>query len=491
MKKLIQCTLVLLTCINPIASGDVDFDKQFLEQSLTSLKSRTELSDSFWQWLEEHEDVQTGLLVVQSPTPVQYVHNLAYLKSTIAPELASKYANLLLAVSLQETDIETSVAESRLPKAQKELSKNATLVVEYLKAHDLSLSALAVDPNEVLTELGIAIPKRKNGLNALWNEVALEIGTFPPPQRSDLVQSLEWLIQLHETPQSEVSGKWPTFPLAEAPWPLLLPLKQVVAPNESAWIWERYAEEGVFKTYGKYTWDYEKPEIRWKDSPYPPNSLQRITEDGGVCGRLSVLAQISYVSIGQPAMGMYQPGHRAFACYKGGLDGKPFTTKLGQSITGLAKSTSNWHLPNSSVLRFGKRCGIEHHIGLSLSMNVGLNRWHAGRIALLKARGLSETEVDAKIAILEEAMQVSPYDVELIYELASLIGGDQQRALSLIEQVRTFMGSPDVVVHANELTADTDFNEYTPTPMPPNKYLNQLVSQVCSVIKHNAGIIEQ
>jgi hypothetical protein len=260
-----------------------------------------------------------------------------------------------------------------------------------------------------------------------------------------------------------------------APWPLLAPLRQTLPRSEADYLWNHfrgetpYADGSRWKTYARYSWDYDRvPAVRWKVSPFNPNSIPRIAEDGGVCGRLSTLGQFSCAALGKPAVGMYQPGHRAMISYNRD-SAELWFAKLEQSITSPDRSTAQWFLPAPQGQRVsggeesGVKVGVEWHVALNLAMNAGLGRWQDARIALFSARRLHAKDAAAARRLAEEATMLNPYLLEAWYQLADWSRGDLAATNALLARFDTLLLDPSKAEEERgELSADTDFNNVKP-----------------------------
>ncbi len=465
----------------------------FLNQAEQDLRAQSELPADFWEWLGKHPELRAGLLTIEAPVPPVYAQNLEYLRRGVGGLHADTYGHLLLAVAVQSKDLigERALWDAGEPDKAIEPSEEAQSLARYIRESEQTLGEALADPAALHESAGTPLPTKKKHRNQLWSATASMLQAYPDRQRTHTLASIKRLIALHESPQEGHTGPWPIFPMAHTPWPLLAPLQQLVPPNEADHVLQRYRDTGKVKTYAKYTWDYENPHIRFKSSEWHPSSIPRVIEDGGVCGRLSTLAQYSWVALGRPAMGMYQPGHRAVLSYSGQPGKSPFLARLGQSVKPIAQSTANWWIPGYSGWRTGKRTGVEHHMGLAFAMNLGLDRYHSGRIALIEARALRESSPDEAIALLSRGMRTNPFDVELIYTLADYLKSDAEKTKALLESVAELMGTPPSLELQEELSNQTDFNTKVETIPTPKKEIGKLVKQVQGLIRLKAGLEEE
>ncbi len=418
-------------------------------------------------WLDRHPAVRTGLLTGSDPVDPEQVVRLDRLRQAMGPERADRYASLLLAVSSGPDPLPTVAAPP---------DSRVAAVADHLKRSGMSLLEARQAGDRLFDQAKVAAPGKKEAA-AFWEQLAHATGTYPRRESMTLEESLALLIGRYETALGpfEKGPSWPLYPLDAAPWPLLAPLRQTLPRSESDFLWDRFRGQPAYpdgtrwKTYARYSWDYDRdPAVRWKTSPFHPSSIPRIAEDGGVCGRLSTLGQFSCVSLGKPAVGMYQPGHRAMLSYNGGKDG--WFAKLEQSITGPERSTAQWFLPAPAGLRVsgnaaqGIKTGVEWHVALNLAMNVGLDAWTDARIAMFSARRLHARDPRAAIRLATEATAINPYLLDAWYQLAEWSRGDLRATNALLARLDRLMIDPSAgeVGADAELSASTDFNQLKP-----------------------------
>ncbi len=285
-----------------------------------------------------------------------------------------------------------------------------------------------------------------------WDKIAHVAGRYPPRSSATLVETLCMRIQRYEEVGAEKSK---LFPLSKAPWPLLLLLTQLDPADEASYWWNMYRTKGSVPGYATYSFDYEKPEFRYNDGDWDPNATPRILTDGGVCGRLSTMAEFAQRSIGTPAQGMGQPGHRAFMTYDY-HDGK-YSATMHHSVNTIDVSTVGWHLPplwgttydpHTKLFGFGPMTGenstgeernnIRNHIGLCEAMNRGLANWEDSRMAtflydIYEAAGASQEQ---KEALLRSAFLLNVANTDVVYRIAALRKGNARQTEKLRDAFR-------------------------------------------------------
>jgi hypothetical protein len=258
----------------------------------------------------------------------------------------------------------------------------------------------------------------------------------------------------YEEKGAERSG---LFPLSKAPWPLLLLLTQDDPLDELTYWWNYYKGKGEVPGYATYSFDYTKPEIRYADGDWHPDATPRILIDGGVCGRLSTMAEFAQRSIGTPAQGMGQPGHRAFMTYSY-RNGK-FYADQHHSVDTIAVSTVGWHLPpiygpitdaKTKLTGFYKMLpsntdnyllnNIRWHIGLCEAMNIGLASWEDSRMAMhildmytASSESWKNANDAQQEALLRSAMLLNIANTDVVFRLAGARKGNASKILDLMQ----------------------------------------------------------
>jgi hypothetical protein len=472
------------------------FSPVLRESYLADAKSKVSsvASPELMAWLDGHPAILIGLLTSSDPVPAHHVKQLDALRRELGPERSERYSSLLLAASLR--------APESAPAAPKSPDARVTAVAAHLKTAGLTVLQAREMGDAFFSAAKVAAPGKKEEA-AFWEELAHATGTYPRRENMALAASLKLLIERYETKlDSFGSGpQWPLYLIDQAPWPLLAPLRQTLPRSEADYLWDHfrgetpYADGSRWKTYARYSWDYDRvPAVRWKVSPFHPNSIPRIAEDGGVCGRLSTLGQFSCTTLGKPAVGMYQPGHRAMLSYNRDSAGLWFA-KLEQSITSPDRSTSQWFLPAPQGQRVsgseesGVKVGVEWHVALNLAMDAGLGRWQDARIALFSARRLHAKDPATAQRLAEEATALNPYLLEAWYQLADWSRGDLAATNALLARFDTLLLDPSKAAEEHgELSADTDFNDVKPVKGGANpKKDSTLVANVVAPLIANAA----
>jgi len=435
-----------------------------------------------WTWLDAHPQIRDGLFSATYPVPALYVENLAALRAALGPAISEKYPQLLLAMSVRTDSVTDSKNVSGAP-AQPEVTNvededadagvaltpeaapaktdpQAAKVAAYMKANHRTLVDIVKKPDPVFKELGLALPKKH--LTAFWDDVALASGTYPARKNMPLVDYLKYIIAHYETrlPRFTTDPKWqwPIFPLDKAPWPLLLALR-TEPQNEADWVWSLFTgsikpqgkKEKRVMTYGTYTNNYKKPEVRYKASQYNPDSVQRIAQDGGICGRMGSLGVISFNSLGQPASGVGQPGHATMFYYSYDAASGKYVTHVQTSLNTPFNTHAMWFIPDVNGYRAGidqfqggkkwktNIVGIEYHDGLALAMDAGLGGYVDTRVACHLAAMLPDSAREQKIRLLESAAALNPYNVELWYALAALHEDEPAQVNAMVARIEQLL----------------------------------------------------
>lgn len=426
----------------------------FVRDADAAARVTAPMSPEFWSWVDRHPEIRTGLVFARHPMPAVHAANLDLLRRSVTPQQADRYAHLLLAVAVNgdqplRTDAEQPVASWPEPvtKVAAWMRATGTTYLQVMADTSVALRAAGVPPSEVAKDRGF------------WTKVAHASGTYPPRLAASVPAHIRWLVDRLDAPAPEGSRQpWPAFPLAKAPWPLLTWFRDVPPERERDWIWDYYwgklpGQKGSgLIGYGRYSWDYDrKPEVKHKASAWHPSSLPRIWEDGGVCGRLSTMGDTFRRTLGIPARGAGQPGHRAFVSY--GWDAKrgQWTFGVGQSIAGIEVTTTSPDLAQPAEFLRSNAVNCQALVG---GINLGLDRWTRARILAWHAQQLP---APARARALRDALALNPYDLGSWRQLADAAPDAPALARVLAEMDALLVNPNSRLEEAERLSASTDF----------------------------------
>ncbi len=359
--------------------------------------------------------------------------------------------------------------------------QDAKQVVNWLlkNARTKIYEIMSLNAGAFQNKTGIALSNGREPSSLPWDKIAHVAKRYPPRTDGSVHENLCLRIMRYEEKGAERSK---LFPLSKAPWPLLLLLTQKDPLDESTFFWNLYKSKGSVPGYATYSFDYTKPEIRYRDAEWHPDANPRIIQDGGVCGRLSTMAEFAQRSIGTPAQGMGQPGHRAFMTYE--YQNDRFRAVMHHSVDTIQVSTVGWHLPpiygpvtdaKTKLTGFAPmtransdgflRDNIRWHIGLCEAMNIGLAGWENSRMALLildlymanKDPELNAT-LEQQEALLRSAMLENIANTDVVFRLAAARKGNASRILDLMQAFgNMFVSVSDGATGATALARNTNF----------------------------------
>ena len=256
-----------------------------------------------------------------------------------------------------------------------------------------------------------------------------------PPARDPKPETVTWMRYLIAQQQAVPTsiptdnGKlltWPIFPIAQAPWPLLMPLDHPVPLVEAQYIWEKYQGlhgQDRWHTYGPYrngidAMPFMLQPSRWFWDAWPDRIVW-----GGECVPISKGTTELLSAMGEPAMWSGQPGHANLISfdYASGY----WYALIQQEYAGPPDvDWAQWYFNEDpgTQLRYRNLYywpGSEYHLGLALAMNVGLRSYMDTRIAANIYRALpAEQKSILGIKLLAGTLQENPYNPEIWYRLA-------------------------------------------------------------------------
>lgn len=426
---------------------------RFIAQANLAARVTAPLSPAFWSWVEARPDIHLGLLFAQHPMPAGFAENLDTLRRAVKPAQADRYAHLLLGVAVASP----APLRSENETATQVFSPDVLKVVTWMKASATSYLKIMENPAAALVAAGLEPSEVK--VRTFWTDVAHASGTYPQRLRASEVAHLSWLMDRLDEPAPEGAKQpWPIFPMAQAPWPLLIWFRDVPPERERDWVWERYwgripQQPAGIIGYGRYSWDYSrKPEFKFKASAWHPNSLPRIWEDGGVCGRLSTMADVFRRTLGIPARGCGQPGHRAFVSYSWDAKKSVWGFAVGQSISGIDATRVGPGMPALTPYQEGRAVTCQALIG---GINLGLERWQRARI--LSWYALSLPTAAGKERVAREALALNPDEISL-WKLLVDQAEDAPALARTLAAMDTGLVNPNLrLEEAEQLSATTDF----------------------------------
>ena len=379
----------------------------FLKLSEAALKKDTadcpDCTPAFWNWLDRHPEIRTGLLLAKNPVPAQFAANLAAFHRKFGEKTCNRYGQLVLASSLTEQDV--SVNYGAMPYKPEDLSENQRKVGAYLIKNNIPFWVFLKDKSGYAERAGAS----SDDVGDI-GKMAYVSHTYPPRVTRSRMEYLRAVIRQQESRLSNVA--WPVFPVVTTPYILQNPVAAAnnLSQREHAFVWDKYSGGQGMIGYGKYGFEYELPEVKYKKSLWEPNTVVRIIEDGGVCGRMATACVIGEVLLGIPATTAGQPGHCALM--EVGFDGKRYNASIGQSVTGTWMNTGPGMLGVSPAIH-GLEGTAVSWLALTQTVNrVGMVNYHASLVAGYMADATGDAEAQRRW--LDLAIRVNPYHLAAI-----------------------------------------------------------------------------
>lgn len=313
------------------------------------------------------------------------------------------------------------------------------------------------------------------GIN--WTRIAHNAHRFPPRVYGSIAYNTILHIDRYEE-GSKMGRK--LFPLDSAPWPLLMMLAYEDPLDESTFFWSMFKAQNSVPGYATYTFAYTKPEVTLKDSSWNPNSSMRIIEDGGVCGRLSTMAEFAQRSIGTPACGMGQPGHRAFMTYNYDHATGRYAAVLHHSVDTIDVSTpGGWFLPppmgasfnqETKITSFGPISGgsginARWHFGLCEAINRGQTSYEDSRMIMNILQLYPEANDRQREAFLRSGLRINIANTDILFTLGKLYDGHANKIQRLITAFRNSVVKTDAgLTSQQKIKADQDLTRMLKDP---------------------------
>jgi hypothetical protein len=219
--------------------------------------------------------------------------------------------------------------------------------------------------------------------------------------------------------------KWPLFPMAEAPWPLLMPLAHSIPLDEAQYIRDKFNGlhgESRLHTYGPYKGPAGVIPLELQPSPWHWKAWPDLIVHGGVCTTMCVIAIDTQNCLCIPSVHAAQPHHANLISFRIS-DGKWYAS-IEQAFAGGPNVThAAWPFKEGAGVapRLSKEAaaGAEYHLGLALGMNVGLRQYIDTRIAVNLYESLPAAEKSTLgVKLLTNAVKTNPFNPQPWYLLA-------------------------------------------------------------------------
>ena len=226
-------------------------------------------------------------------------------------------------------------------------------------------------------------------------------------------------------------GKDLASPISDAPWPIVVGLNTPQFPaGECDWAWSRLQgkpelskdswtnSSGLVTKWPHYGLGYTKNKVICKASNWHHNSLPRVAEDGGLCGRLAYMHIGTSSCMGTPSQMVGQPQHAAAITYESKSDGKRWTMGKFSWIFPAYWTTSSNGVPTdnlggSNKLKDGS---VDYMAAIPNGVNVGLDSYVDVRLAMLLFRTVYSNEGSRSLqkvaSLLLSALKKNPHNIE-------------------------------------------------------------------------------
>jgi len=452
---------------------DKELKNHYVNELCKSAKEKLTLPKSFWEWLDKNQDIKEGLFIARYPMDLDSIKRLAEFYAGIEKPMVEKYKHLLLGACLnQKTD-----SIDLTPSPDADISQDIEKVIGYMKKNNKTLIDVASDIPALAKAVQLNTEEKMISRNLL-NQVALKSGIYPEAKYASRLESLKFLIKNQETkhtitpspehakkaatPKFQPDYAWPMFPIEKPAWVLFIDLGQKFDFKTTDEIWGRFLRgEGIIR-YKGYGSKWKQPEYLYRHNEFHPRSICRIIEDGGICGRQATLARRSDQMFGIPSTRMPQPGHAAVATFGYDKANEKFYSFRRQSLKPLKETGVKWafgEMPKSLGRGGGDIVGIEHHMGLALAANKSLDGYVKSRLGYHLSLALKDISKEQKTQILEQALNNSPYNTEVAYNLAIAYGSDLSKINALIGKLRQLSSDKVDVQFEIVRATDTDFEK--------------------------------
>ncbi|HTV41263.1 MAG TPA: hypothetical protein VMF08_11850 [Candidatus Sulfotelmatobacter sp.] len=381
------------------------------------------------------------------PPDATILENYARLRSELGHDFVDRYRALVVGVAVADRGgwlIDSTPAPPRPGRAEVQEVPLVKAIADFMAKNSVSALSLYTDSGQqslliqTLSSGGfdsqqVKSVRNRDHLFSLLERAMIQLGQRPATRQPNPTTAdwLRHLASIYEatptsTPQYQ-KGKfmsWPLFPIADAPWPLLMPLARPVPLDEANYIWEKF--QGMhgrdrYHTYGPYL-ETEAVRLRsLQPSPWHWDAWPDRIVHGGICPAMAGIAVDTHSALGEPSVGAGQPGHANLISFYG-ADGLWYAVVEQAFSGGPDVTTATWRFRDSEktpARLFGGSAGAEYHLGLAQAMNAGLKTYIDTRIAVNLFHILPDPERKTLgTKLLVNAAQQNPFNPELWYLLA-------------------------------------------------------------------------
>ena len=258
---------------------------------------------------------------------------------------------------------------------------------------------------------------------------------FYPAKRDPLPSAAETCVFLIRNDEfkfpSTFKGKWPQFPLASAPWPVLTPLIENRLPlREAEDIWQEFGKHGN----NAFT-ETLRDAAEWKPPPFGAGSWQAARRDNPADPLVPIGMD---VALGKPAMQAKNAeyGFMSHAEIRFDSQKNYYTLTEGAWAPGYpARWVSGWPFganPQTGMVPLEYRAGIVHAVNFNtgnyLDSAMALNLWSRLPEDLRQKNGF---------ALLTGAMRQNPYNLQV----ADAMGAQLDTPRKLMEAITALEGA--------------------------------------------------
>lgn len=471
-----------------LVQADASWRTHYLTEAKNELISAYEskygsaFPERTYNWIKS-KGLENSLLMAVGPDP-RILHNIDRIKRELRSSTADKYANMVFAISVARridgvgqvrysTDRFSNPAEDDYdePKISSYTLEMIDVLEPYMNKKGWDTEK-AYEKRQTLRKY----LKRKNStaFDKLHLKEDGKLGKFlyhynytmgnikeHAPNASP-AEYINYIASLDHKKVDEFIGKgneafsWPKIFSHNAPWPLLMPLAESRPIDEMEYIWNRFADtsEDVLhrvRKYGNYRKSFKRGSYQ-AAVKFHEKSLQYSNIVGGLCGTQSEVHRGTFISLGVPVIACSQPGHAAALRYYHDEDNNKYYGAMGLSTAQLYNTGPDWHFFEENSFRIhesGRKTKGEYPVGLPLAINeTGIQGYLDNRTLVRLAD--AEKNKNKKRTLLKEAVDITLYNPEAIYDLHDAMGGDLKSAMTLINRLMSEMEVNDDGIYGPE-----------------------------------------
>ncbi len=355
-----------------VRSGYVDWAKKRVLEQLSP--ARLAASQDVLREIDSDSTLSDAIYASVYPPDKSILQNYLDLRSSLGSSFDKKYRALTIAAAVahrtnglskrnlsvdvipdpQDLEVDTPSPEPDLPTKEGLLAGLPRAIADFMKSANCTALAIYEQPAlqqqlsdflqaHDIKEKTISSLEKPRVLGKALKSAMVDLGQRPAKRQEppDVATWLQYLVTVYESSPNLPNGPdrgpthWPLFPMAKAPWPLLMPLSRPMPLEEARYIYQKLeGEHGAdrYHTYGPYRKADAQLRAELQPSTWHWDAWPDRIVHGGVCIVMSQIAIDTHRALCQPALPAAQPHHSNLISF--GCEDEKWSAHVDQAFAG-------------------------------------------------------------------------------------------------------------------------------------------------------------